>query len=194
MVYSSPSQATRAQHIVAAVSDRSVTEVRQVNLPGQCRRTGFPIGGRTTSPSNHGWGFPIRCVGPALRGACGNPGTPPYCSGWLIIILGVAQHRDTMPGICPRMRAARNWSPTQNCASGSSISPAIGQSALLGNPSAAQKASGTVPNIPRRRSCAAGGGAWGVRARRWMLRWRRLRVAWGGLNVGYRADGTVQAD
>ena len=31
--------------------------------------------------------FPIPCVcGPALRGACRNPGTPFLCSGWLTII------------------------------------------------------------------------------------------------------------
>jgi hypothetical protein len=48
------------------------------------------------------------------------------------------------------VRAALIWSPTQNYASGSSISPAGGQSALPENPPAAQKVSGTVPNIPRR--------------------------------------------
>jgi hypothetical protein len=55
------------------------------------------------------------------------------------------------------VRAAPSWSLTQNCASGSSISPAGGQSALPENPPAAQKANGSVPNIPRRRSCGAGG-------------------------------------
>ena len=34
--------------------------------------------------------FPIPCVGPALRGACGNPGTSIPCSGWPTIILGAA--------------------------------------------------------------------------------------------------------
>jgi hypothetical protein len=51
----------------------------------------------------------MRVGGPALRGACGNPGTSFLRSGWPTIILGAAlhEHRDKMPGICPRMRASR---------------------------------------------------------------------------------------
>jgi hypothetical protein len=52
------------------------------------------------------------------------------------------------------VRAAPSWLLTQNCASGSSISPAGGQSALPENPPAAEKANGRSgesqrSNIPR---------------------------------------------
>ena len=36
--------------------------------------------------------FPVPYVGPALRCACGNPGTPSLYSGWPTIILRAAQH------------------------------------------------------------------------------------------------------
>ena len=52
----------------------------------------FPISGRTPRQGQSLLGGSPSVCGPALRGACGNPGTPSFCSGWLTIILGAAQH------------------------------------------------------------------------------------------------------